>query len=311
VECGWTGEQKEEGVQFQFEFRIVKGALMTRDSSKTRSHEHEIFINAPIEAVWKALTDADELIRWLCDKARVTPGQGGRRSVAWGEGDLEAGETTIEVWEPGKRLRLVTDPAKAASGSAATAAHLITVPIVQEYTLETRDGKTVLRLVHSGIPDAPEWDGFYEGTRAGWPMFFIGLRHYLDRHAGKHRDTIALMQIIGDSPAEAWDKFRSASGIAPASSSGQLKAGDRYTAKGGSGPSLEGRIEIFNPPKMLLVTAENLDNSLLTASFEAQDGMNFAYIALSTYGLAQAEAQSLREQLLGWLKVLFPAPAAE
>src|SRR5262249_1267956 len=146
------------------------------------------------------------------------------------EGDLEAGETTIEVWEPGKRLRLVTDPAKAASESAATAAQLITVPIVQEYTLETRDGKTVLRLGPPGITHPPEWGGVYVSTRTGWPMFFIGLRHYLERHAGKHRDTITLMQVIDDSPAEAWDKFRSATGFAPAGGSRQLKAGDRYTA---------------------------------------------------------------------------------
>src|SRR5262249_477756 len=89
----------------------------SRDSSKTRSHEHEIIIDAPIDAVWKALTDADQLTRWLCDKAQVTPGQGGRMSVAWGEDDLEAGGNTIEVWEPGKRLPLLFDPGKSPPGT--------------------------------------------------------------------------------------------------------------------------------------------------------------------------------------------------
>jgi uncharacterized protein YndB with AHSA1/START domain len=284
---------------------------MARHPNKPRSHEHVIAIDAPIDAVWKALTDAEDLTRWLCDRARVTPGQGGRIWSAWGDGDLEAGEKTIEVWEPRKRLRLILDPASCNPGPAATAAHLITVPIVLEYTLETHEGKTVLRLVHSGIPDAPEWDGFFEGTRAGWPMFFIGLRHYLEKHAGKHRDTIVLMQAINDRPGEAWNKLREAAEIGPAGGAERLGAGERYTAKAGRGLTLEGRIEIYNPPKMLLVTAENLDNSLLAVSFEEAQGMNFTYIALSTYGRGQAQLQALREEWLGWLKGVFPAPGGE
>jgi uncharacterized protein YndB with AHSA1/START domain len=282
---------------------------MGRDATKPRSHEHEITIDAPIEAVWKALTEAEELTRWFFDKARVTPGEGGRIWGAWGEEDLQAGGNIIEVWEPGKRLRVVMDTSSRDTGPAATAAHLMTVPIVMEYTLETREGKTVLRLVHSGIPDAAEWDGFFEGTRAGWPMFFIGLRHYLERHAGKRRDPIVMMQAISDSPADAWDKFRTATQIAPAGGGEGLRAGERYKAKAGDGPGLEGRIEIYNPPKILLLTADSLDDSLLAISFECEQGMNFTYIALSTYGFEQSRVQSIREQWLGWLNNLFPAPS--
>ena len=284
---------------------------MGRDATKPRSHQHEIVIDAPVEAVWKALTDAEELTRWFCEKARVTPGEGGRMWAAWGENDLQSDGKIIEAWEPGKRLSLVLDPKTQNMGPAATAAHLITVPIVLEYTLETREGKTVLRLVHSGIPDAPEWDGYFEGTRVGWPMFFIGLRHYLQKHAGKPRDSIVMMQAISDSPADAWDKFRTATRIAPAGGGEALRAGERYKAKAGDGPGLEGRIDIYNPPKMLLLTADNLDDSLLAISFECEGGMNFTYIALSTYGFEQSKLQSFREQWLGWLNNLFPAPKVE
>jgi uncharacterized protein YndB with AHSA1/START domain len=281
---------------------------MGRDATKPRSHEHEITIDAPIEAVWKALTDAEELTRWFCEKARVTPGEGGGISVAWGEDDLQAGGNIIEVWEPGKRLRQVLDPATCNTGPAATGASSLTVPIVTEYTLETREGRTVLRLVHSGIPDAPEWDGFYEGTKAGWPMFFIGLRHYLEKHAGKHRDTIVLMEAISDSPEDAWNTLREASHIEPVGGGGPLGAGVRYRASAGVGLSLEGRIEIYNPPKVLVLTVETLSNSLLAVSFEEAQGINFTYVALSTYGLGPAELQALREKWLGWLKDMFPTP---
>jgi uncharacterized protein YndB with AHSA1/START domain len=281
---------------------------MGRDATKPRSHEHEITIDAPIEAVWKALTDAEELTRWLSDKAQVTPGHGGRRWVAWGEGDPQEGGEIIDVWEPGKRLRLLMDPASLNTGPAATAGNLITVPIVQEYSLETREGKTVLRLVHSGIPDAEEWDGFYEGTRAGWPMFFIGLRHYLEKHAGKHRDTITLMEAISDGRQVAWNRLREASALEPEAGAHALEVGARYRATFATERRLEGRIEIFNPPKALVLTVENLSNSLLAVEFAEAQGTHFTYVALSTYGLGQSEIQGLREKWLGWLKEVFPAP---
>jgi len=280
---------------------------MEREAKGPRSHENEIIIDAPIEAVWKALTDAEELTRWLCDSARVTPGAGGRIWSAWGEGGQQDEGKLIEVWEPDKRLKLLMDPASQNTGPATTSANLLTVPIVLDYTLETREGKTVLRLVHSGIPDAPEWDGFYEGTKAGWPMFFIGLRHYLEKHAGKRRDGIVLMEPITDSPGDAWNKFKEVTALEPAGPGGSLAAGNGYRATA-AGSNLDGRIEIYNPPKIMLLTIGTLSDALLAVAFEEMQGMQFAYIALSIYGWDQSEVKALKDKWLGWLKALFPSP---
>ena len=43
----------------------------------TRTQQHEIVIDAPLEAVWKAITDAEELTRWFVEEAKVVPGVGG------------------------------------------------------------------------------------------------------------------------------------------------------------------------------------------------------------------------------------------
>src|SRR4029450_5406552 len=40
----------------------------------TRTQQHEIVIDAPLEAVWKAITDAEELTRWFVEEAKVEPG---------------------------------------------------------------------------------------------------------------------------------------------------------------------------------------------------------------------------------------------
>ena len=75
----------------------------------TRSHDHEIEIDAPVEDVWRALTDSEELTRWYVEAARVEPGEGGSYWVSWG-GGIE-GRGRIDAWEPGSRLRLVASPA--------------------------------------------------------------------------------------------------------------------------------------------------------------------------------------------------------
>src|SRR5262245_47401904 len=148
--------------------------MMSEETTKTRSQEHEIEIDAPIEAVWKALTDAEELTRWFVEEARVTPGVGGRIWGSWGS-EEQSGEKQIDDWQPGKRLVLSLLPSPVTEMCAGvTLQH----PIVAEYTLETRGGKTVLRLVHSNIPDSPEWDGDHDGTNLGWWMFFTGLLQY-------------------------------------------------------------------------------------------------------------------------------------
>ena len=50
--------------------------------TKRRSFSMSIDIDATPEEVWRALTDAGELMRWFPLQARVTPGKGG--SVFWG-----------------------------------------------------------------------------------------------------------------------------------------------------------------------------------------------------------------------------------
>ena len=111
----------------------------------TRQQTHEIVIDAPIDAVWKAISDGEELTRWFVDEATVTPGVGGTISIAWGDADMSSG--TIEAWEPNKTLRKRLAPM-----DMGAAKHDPAVPMIDEYTIERRDGKTVLRLVCSGIP---------------------------------------------------------------------------------------------------------------------------------------------------------------
>lgn len=86
------------------------------------------------------------------------------------------GTQLIEVWEPGKHLRMIDERERPGA---------LKTRLVVDYYLETKDGKTVLRLVHAGFGSDSAWDGEYNGTKSGWPVFFRTLKFGLERHPGK------------------------------------------------------------------------------------------------------------------------------
>jgi uncharacterized protein YndB with AHSA1/START domain len=242
--------------------------------SDTRSHEHEIEIDAPIEDVWKSLTDDEELTRWYVLDAKVEPRAGGSYWVSWGE-DME-GSGHIDVWEPPRRLRLV--------GASLDATPEIVEPVVEEYTLETRGGKTVLRLVHAGIPDTPDWDRFYDGTKHGWPPFLVALRHYLEQHRGKPRQFRLVTGTIDLPPEEAWARLTGAAG---------------YRALG-----LDGAILLDDSPRVLVTTVAVLDDGLLEVAVRAdEDNRARLWSTLATFdgdaGRLDDAAARWREHALG------------
>lgn len=274
----------------------------------TRSQEHEIVVNAPIEAVWKALTDAEELTRWFSEEARVTPGSGGSIWVSWGPD--QTGEKQIDDWQPGKRLVLSLLPSQITVEHTGSEAAKLQAPIVDEYTLETRGGKTVLRLVTSGIPDAPEWDGYFDGTNLGWKMFFIGLRHYLENHAGVPRKSITIMRPVARLTwGEAWQKLIGNEGLASTGSLENATAGSRAHVRTAFGQLLEGEVLMFTPPKTIVMTVDSLDASLLSATIEEMAGMTLFYMTLATFGFDPSKLETLREQWTAWIDKLLPAPA--
>lgn len=75
--------------------------------NETRSVEMAVDIAAPADAVWTALTDPAELVRWFPLQASVIPGAGGSVKCSWD--DTWTWESTIDIWEPGRRSRLVQE----------------------------------------------------------------------------------------------------------------------------------------------------------------------------------------------------------
>src|ERR1700730_2688896 len=101
----------------------------------TRTQVHEVAVDAPIESVWKAIADAEELTRWFAETATVEPGVGGTIAVSW-DGPAKGG-SRIETWEPNHKLRVSLKPSDMGMPGQEGRA-----PMITEYTIERRDGKT-------------------------------------------------------------------------------------------------------------------------------------------------------------------------
>jgi uncharacterized protein YndB with AHSA1/START domain len=234
-----------------------------------RQQRHEIVIDAPIEAVWKAISEGEELTRWFVDDATVTPGVGGTISISWDGGEMSSG--TIEAWEPNRKLRKKLAPLEMGALKSDPA-----VPMIDEYTIERRDGRTVLRLVCSGIPDAPEWDGFYNGTDSGWGSFFRTLRHYLEHHRGQPRTTIKVIGKLTGSLEETWTRLRAA--VEPL-----------------------GTVVFEKAPTILEVNIAEIGEAYLAHTASPAGGSNYVYTMLSVYGKTPAEVDAIRAKWQPWL----------
>lgn len=267
------------------------------ESRQGRKVEAQIEINAPVEAVWKALTDGEELTRWFPREARVTPGQGGSYWISWG-GDM-GGESRIEVWEPNRHLRTVVleGPWVSEKGAAPPA------PIAIDYYLETRGGKTTLRLVHSGFGSGADWDEEYEGVKAGWAFELRGLRHYVERHRGTPRRVVWVEMAVAGSKADLWQQL---STLLPGLGQRAWQEGDRYSFQASTGDRFQGTVMNFGPPKGFSGTVENMNGAVLRLLVEKCGGLLTASVWFSLYGLPEEEVRQLEERWTRVMQQTFP-----
>lgn len=157
----------------------------------SRSVIKEVFVAAPPDVVWKALTDARELTQWFPVEARVTPGVGGSIWISWGEG--ASGEAPITAWEPRRRFEWTETRGP--------------VKLAIDFQLQPRDHGTVVRLVQSGFGDGPEWDDEFHMVTGGWAYFMAHLQWYLERHRGVPRELIGRRDKVPLSRDEAFARL--------------------------------------------------------------------------------------------------------
>ena len=135
--------------------------------------ERQITLNRPIEHVWAALTEADQLSQWFGDSAEVDLRPGGRMTVGWSEYDAIA-ECVVESVEPPRRFSYRWQSSTSDDGVA----WMTTV----EFTLETSGGGTLLTVIESGLSALPDelYGRTLEENSSGWTSELEDLRQMME-----------------------------------------------------------------------------------------------------------------------------------
>jgi uncharacterized protein YndB with AHSA1/START domain len=137
----------------------------------TRGYAHLIEIEVPVARVWRALTEPGLIRIWSGLDAEVDPRPGGAYRIGKRDASREA---HIDIFEVNRRLRLIyLNGADSPPSDSA---------VVDDFILDVRKGAntTSLRLLGSGIPDAPAWDQGYTRIRLGWERFLARIKVTLE-----------------------------------------------------------------------------------------------------------------------------------
>ena len=142
-------------------------------AERSRGYASRIEVDAPLELVWRALIDPLKLRLWYGPEARVSAREGGGYYVR-AASDL-AREAHIDVFEPGRRLRLIyMTPRELPKADAV---------LVDDFVI-TREGHfAVLHVLGSGFPMDEGWDIYYNRLRGGWGRALARLKVLTERDA--------------------------------------------------------------------------------------------------------------------------------
>jgi uncharacterized protein YndB with AHSA1/START domain len=137
-------------------------------SETQRAVNHQYFIRASPDSVFRAISDPHWLTRWLCNRAEISPKKGGTYLLGWTDGPTHTG--TIVDFREGRRVAFAwTWPGVELQGT------------VLSLSVEAKEDGTVLTVEHSGFPRLEEWTDLYGGAEWGWTYFALNLKSVLEK----------------------------------------------------------------------------------------------------------------------------------
>jgi len=251
------------------------------EQRRTKDIELTVEIDAPPEAVWEAISSAEEVQRWFPLNAEIEPGVGGTFTIDWGPDVRGTGD--IDVWEEGRRVRYIERPWGEPDPDA--------VPVAVEYTIESQGGKTVLRIVNSGFSAEADWADYIDTLDTGWRYFLYNLKHYLERHRGTPRRMVWDRRKISIPKNEAWPVVFGPEGLAKLS----LPTEEGAATELWSGHEAE--VVLAAPPIHLACRCPGLNDALLLVELEPGEPPYSVGVWLSLYGVDEDQAVALEGAL--------------
>jgi uncharacterized protein YndB with AHSA1/START domain len=133
--------------------------------------EREIVIEAPVDVVWRTITEPDQISQWFADHVELELKPGGRGYMGFGD---QGGPVVVQAVEPPTRFSFRWNHPTGEEPIDGNS-------IVVEFSLESLGERTRLRVVESGV-ELLSWadeekDRYAAEHNGGWAKF-------LDRLAG-------------------------------------------------------------------------------------------------------------------------------
>jgi len=133
--------------------------------------KHSFTVKKPKEIVFKALTNADELMRWFPSRAESDPKPGGKLKLFFDFTDASQNgkqeEKYVEVVENEKFSYTWT----VREGS---------VPTMVTFQLKEMNGETSVELDHSTSHEGADEKKLFDGHSNQWGFFLMNLKGYLE-----------------------------------------------------------------------------------------------------------------------------------
>jgi uncharacterized protein YndB with AHSA1/START domain len=114
---------------------------------ETIAIERKIWINAPRERVWRALTDPEQIEQWFAPGTRFQSSGSGAGAKLYVEDPETGSEMFVQI------LEIVDPPARLVMRSQPEPPE---TPFITSYTLDEENGGTRLTLTYAGYEGLPE-----------------------------------------------------------------------------------------------------------------------------------------------------------
>lgn len=122
--------------------------------------QHSIFIDAAPEVVFEYWTNADLLVRWIGERARLDPRPGGEFTIDFGERRMQGHYVALE---PPRRLVIAWG--RQGSRELPPSSSTLEVRFIRQ------DGGTRVEISHTGLPPSER-----RGHALGWQRYLASLK---------------------------------------------------------------------------------------------------------------------------------------
>ncbi|MHB8503161.1 MAG: SRPBCC family protein [Candidatus Acidiferrales bacterium] len=164
-----------------------------------------------------------------------------------------------------------------------------------EWTLESRGGKTIVRLLPSGFLGNADWENeWFDSTSFGWSFMLLSLQVALERHCGIARQVAWPRSKVTQSREAICRKLLSRGALFTEDAAAALKLGDNYSLTTTIGESFSGRVEFMREPRGFCLTVRELNDALLWLAIEGSPGAIEVQAWLSAFALDPSQVEAFR-----------------